>query len=145
MKFQKFIFYFLSFTWGIVMTLVGLLVAGVLLLVGKKPKKHGWCWYFEVGEDWGGLNLGLIFLVGTDSLDVTKNHEFGHAFQNCVWGPLMPFVISIPSAIRYWYRELKYYRKGKYPPTNYTDIWFEWQATWIGRRAMYLINNEKAQ
>ncbi len=44
----------------------------------------------------------------------------------------MPFVVGIPSMIRYWYRELKYNRKGKVPPTSYDSIWFEGQATRIG-------------
>lgn len=45
----------------------------------------------------------------------------------------MLFVITIPSAIRYWYRELKYHRKGLVPPTMYDDIWFEGQATRWGQ------------
>lgn len=143
LKLQKFIFYFLSFTWGIVLTLAGLLVAGVLLLAGKKPKKHGWCYYFEVGENWGGLELGVIFLTDKTQVESTKHHEFGHAIQNCIWGPLMPFVINIPSAIRYWYRELKYHRKFKFPPTEYDDIWFEGQATRWGRKLMGSISSNK--
>ena len=43
----------------------------------------------------------------------------------------MPFVICIPSAARYWYREyLWHFNKEKYrklPP--YDSIWFEGQAT----------------
>jgi hypothetical protein len=35
----------------------------------------------------------------------TMAHECGHGLQNCIWGPLFPFVIAIPSAVRYWYRE----------------------------------------
>ena len=137
MKFKKFIFYFLSFTWGILLTLVGLVVAGVLLLAGKKPKKDCWCWIFEVGEDWGGLNLGIVILTDKDPSVYTKVHEVGHAIQNCMWGLLMIFVITIPSAIRYWYRELKYHRKGKCPPTDYEDIWFEDQDTSLGLALMY--------
>ncbi|MBO5712210.1 MAG: hypothetical protein J6R47_05160 [Acholeplasmatales bacterium] len=45
----------------------------------------------------------------------------------------MPFVICIPSALRYWYRELRYNRKGITPPTKYDDIWFEDEATKLGR------------
>ena len=141
MKQARIVFYILSFTWGIVMTLVGLIVAGVLLLAGKRPKKYGWCYYFEVGENWGGFNLGIIFLTGSNPPERTKNHEFGHAIQNCLWGPLMPFIITIPSAIRYWYRELKYYRKNKFPPTDYDDIWFEGNATMMGTKFMKAIND----
>lgn len=104
---KKALFYVLSFTWGLPMTLIGLVVSLVLLIAGYKPKKHGWCYYFEVGVGWGGLELGVIFLTSETTSKRTRNHEHGHALQNCIWGPLFPFVVSIPSAIRYWLRECK--------------------------------------
>ena len=131
---NKFLFYLLSFTWGLPMTLIGCIVSLALLITGHKPKKHGYTWYFEVGDYWGGVELGVCFLTDKTSDMDTKNHEHGHAIQNCFWGPLMPFVICIPSAIRYWYRELKYHRKGKNPPTEYDDVWFEGDATKRGTR-----------
>lgn len=136
---NKFLFYLLSFTWGLPMTLVGCIVALALLITGHKPKKYGYCWYFEVGNNWGGLELGITFLTDKTPSEHTKIHEMGHGLQNCYWGLLMPFVICIPSAIRYWYRELKYYRKGKTPPTKYSDIWFEHQADILGEN--FIKNN----
>jgi hypothetical protein len=131
---KKFLFYLLSFTWGLPMTLVGCVVSFVLLSLGYKPKKYGYCWYFEIGNNWGGLELGVCFLTDTTPTVDTKNHEHGHAFQNCFFGPLMPFVVSIPSAIRYWYREFKYCKKGKTPPTDYDSIWFEGDASRRGTK-----------
>lgn len=64
-------------------------------------------------------------------------HEAGHGLQNIVWGFLFPFVVCIPSAIRYWYRELKYHRKHIKPKTEYDDIWFEGQATRWGHIYYY--------
>jgi hypothetical protein len=125
------IFYLLSFTWGIIMTLVGCLVTLVLLIAGYKPKKWGHCWYFEIGEYWGGLELGPCFLTNKNPSKHTRNHEHGHGFQNCKYGPFM-VIISLMSAGRYWYRELKYNRKGVVPPTKYDDIWFEGEATKLG-------------
>ena len=133
---NKFLFYLLSFTWGLPMTLIGCVVAAVLLITGHKPKKWGYCYYFEVGENWGGLELGVIFLVNKNSSIHTRDHEHGHAFQNCWFGPLMPFVVSIPSAIRYWYRELFYYRKNKIPNTTYDSVWFEGIASTLGKEFM---------
>lgn len=126
---NNFLFYLLSFTWGLPMTLIGLIVALVLVITGHKPKKHGYCLHFEIGDNWGGVNLGIIFITDKTSDDDTKNHEHGHAFQNCYWGLLFPFVIAIPSVVRYWYREFKYYKKGKTPTTDYDSIWFEGDAT----------------
>jgi hypothetical protein len=38
---KKFLFYLLSFTWGLPMTLVGCVVSFILLSLGYKPKKYG--------------------------------------------------------------------------------------------------------
>lgn len=132
-KLKKFIYYFLSLTWGSLMTTVGCFVAVALLITGHKPKKHAGCFYFEVGESWGGFELGLFFVCSRTSGKSTKDHEFGHNIQNCILGPLMPFIVSIPSAIRYWYREFKYYKKGLEPITVYDAIWFEGQASKWGK------------
>lgn len=134
-------FYILSCTWGCILTLAGLIVASVLMCLGFKPKKYGWCYYFEVGKNWGGLNLGIICITDNEPTKHTKNHEHGHAVQNCMFGPLMPFIVCIPSAIRYWYRELNYNKKGKKPPTEYDDAWFEGQATRIGNKVTFFIVN----
>ena len=134
MKFKIFMFYFLSFTWGLPFTLFGLIIAFALKLLGYLSKKFALVRFFEIGEDWGGLELGLFFVANQNSTFKLRCHEFGHTIQNCIFGPLTPFIICIPSAIRYWYRELHYYRRGKEPKTNYDDIWFEGQATRLGMR-----------
>ncbi len=139
MKFKIFMFYFLSFTWGLPFTLVGLIVALVLRVLGHRSKKFVLVRFFEIGKSWGGLNLGLFFITSQNSTFNLRCHEFGHAIQNCMFGPLTPFIICIPSVIRYWYRELHYYRRGKEPKTNYDDIWFEGQASALG----YEYNKEK--
>lgn len=110
------------------MTLVGLITAFALVCLGNKPKRYGYCLHFVVGKNWGGLNLGLVILTDNNPTEHTKAHEHGHALQNCLYGFLMPFVVAIPSAIRYWHRELNC-RKGIYPETAYDDVWYEGQAT----------------
>lgn len=140
---KKFTFYLLNLTWGLPLNIVGFLVAAVLLIAGKKPQKWGYCYYFEVGDNWGGLELGIFFLCSKNVGAQTKNHEHGHAIQNCYWGVLFPFVIWIPSAFRYWYRELIYYRRGKRPSTMYDDIWFEGQATRWGTALVNRIKEQK--
>lgn len=124
-------YYILSFTWGLPLTLVGLLVGLVLIVLGYKPKRFGWTFYFEIGKNWGGVELGLIFICSEGSSSRIKAHEFGHSIQNCFFGPFMLFVVSIPSAIRYWYREYQY-RRGIRNLPPYDSIWFEGQATQLG-------------
>ena len=132
-KLKKWMFYFLSFTWGIIMTTIGCLASLVLLIAGCKPKRNQYGWYFEAGKGWGGCELGCMCIVNTNPSQHTLNHEFGHAIQNCYFGPLMIF-ISIASAIRYWYREylvqIKKVSRTSLP--KYDSIWFEGDATKIG-------------
>ena len=101
------LFYIISFTWGILMTLFGCLCALGLLITGHKPKLFHQNIYFEVGTGWGGFEAGCFFFCCKDHSLHLMQHESGHGLQNLVLGPLMPFIISIPSCIRYWLRECK--------------------------------------
>lgn len=134
---NKATFYLLSFTWGIVMSIIGCLAALGLLIAGHKPEKWGYCLHFRLGKNWGGVNLGPVIITDVYSGDSSsiKNHEHGHALQNCKYGLFM-IVVSIMSFIRYWYRELKYYRKNLIPPTAYDDAWYEGEATKLGDEFM---------
>ena len=139
---NKFLFYFLSCTWGCILTTIGAIVALGLIVTGHKPKKWGYCWYFEVGNSrWGGMELGIFFLCNKNPSDYIRNHELGHGLQNCLFGPAMPFVICIPSFIRYWYREIRQ-KIGKPCLTKYDDIWFEGSATRLGTELINTIQND---
>lgn len=131
---NKFLFYLLSFTWGLPITLIGLITAFALIIIGIKPQKYGYCLHFQTGNNWGGISLGIVFITDKTPSNHTKNHEHGHSIQNCYLGFLFPFIIMIPSAIRYWYRELKYHKRGKTPPTKYDDFWVEADATKRGTK-----------
>lgn len=128
------LFYILSFTWGLPLTLIGASVALVLTFKGYKPKRYGYCIFYEVGENWGGLNLGLFCFISKNVSKSTKQHEFGHGLQNCLYGILTPFIVTIPSAIRYWYRRIRQ-EKGLINITPYDAVWFEKQATEWGKLA----------
>lgn len=131
---KRIVFYFLSFTWGILATLPGIIVILLAAPLGRVKVFHGRL-YAVIGEGWGGVELGCFFVIGKDC-DGCRAHETGHGLQNIIWGPLYIFVIGIPSAIRYWYREFIYatnYEKWKKLP-NYDSIWFEGQATRWGEK-----------
>lgn len=133
-KLPKTLFYILSLTWGLPLTIIGAIVFGVLIILGKTPKKWDYCYYICVGKSWGGLEFGLFFIVDESESDHTKKHEQGHGIQNCYFGPFMIFIVCIPSAIRYWYREIiKKINPNKILP-EYDSIWFEKQATEQGYR-----------
>ena len=124
-------FWVLSCSWGIVMTLVGFVTTLVLLVTGHKPKRNQYSWYFEIGESWGGLELGCMCLTSKNPSQHTLNHEFGHQIQNCIYGPFM-ICISIASAIRYHYRNWIKKHKPTINLSPYDSIWFEGEATKIG-------------
>ena len=127
------LFYLLSFTWGILMSFIGLLVMIPFLLTGKVktisgrlygvfPKKFGKGWGFE---------LGCFFFTSYDCYDCSTIlfHEMGHGIQNIFYGPFMLFIVSIPSMIRFWYREIQMKKHPEKRLKPYDSIWFESQAT----------------
>lgn len=131
---SKTLYWILSWTWGLPMTLIGSLIFGLLRLVGFKPRSNQYGYVFEIGKEWGGASLGPISIVNKNPSQRILDHEFGHSLQNCYIGPLMLFV-SLASAVRYWYREyLTKIKKMKYSELpDYDDIWFEGTATYLGK------------
>lgn len=127
-------FYLLSFTWGLPLTLIGCIVALVLIATGHKPKKWGWCWYFETKKSWG-FNMGVFFVCGETFTSSLKSHELGHGVQNCIFGVFMP-VLAGCSAVRFWYREYRHKIKGvKYSDMPaYDAFWLEGMATRLGEK-----------
>lgn len=137
---HKWLYYILLYTWALPLTLIGWVIALFLLIIGKKPQNyHGMC-MFRIKERWGGFSIGQVIVRDTTSSDKEINpHEYGHSFQLAIFGFFTLFLVIIPSVIRYWYRELKYERKLKIPPTDYDDIWFEGSATYVGNKAVEVI------
>lgn len=107
------VFWLLSLTWGCIMSVIGLVVAFFLLITGHKPKIFGWSLHFFVGRSWGGVNLGPVIITNIGA-ETTQFHEHGHGLQNCLWGPLFPFVIALPSMYRYHLRNFNYESKKTY-------------------------------
>lgn len=136
----EWLWWVLQFTWSLPMTLIGCIVALVLICRGHRPKKYGWCYCFELDTDWG-LELG-IFFISPDSNSM-KNHEHGHAIQNIYLGPFAVTCVSLPSAFRFWWRELKRKKNPKIKLPPYDSIWFEGQASRSGRKFIKEINKTK--
>lgn len=133
---KRTMFYVMSLTWGLPLTLCGGVVALFLLATGHRPCRWGGCLCFEVGKTrWGGLNLGLVVLCQPNTPALLKNHEFGHAIQNCYLGPIMLFFV-LCSAVRYHYRDYKERKGVALPP--YDSWWFEGQATEYGHKYIKL-------
>ena len=133
---HRWLYYLLACTWGIIMTLLGWLITLILFLFklicwkGVNFKKYYWIYLIKVGPDyWGGCEMGLMFLRDWKSREEYINpHEFGHTVQNCLFGPLFPFLVAVPSATRYWLREI--FPNKEWGP--YDGAWFEDAATQCG-------------
>ena len=127
---NRFLFWFLQLTWGLPLNLIGGVMAILLICRGYKPQRFGHAIYFEVGQSWGGVNFGGFFFVQKNASQPLKRHEYGHSFQNILLGVFMPFLVNIPSAIRYHYRS---YKKAKgYSLAPYDRFWCEGWATRLG-------------
>ncbi len=132
------IYYVLSYTWGLLMTIVGWVTYGFIKLFLRKKivtsGKFGPSRYIMIGKNWGGLSLGTNFLLadgmGPTWTQHTGEHECGHTFQNALLGPLFLFLVFIPSVIRYWYQTSQV-KKHK-PTKEYDSIWFEGCASDAG-------------
>lgn len=132
------LYYLLNYTWGLFMTIVGWIVYWfITIFMHSKIKEKGSfgpCRYIMIGKNWGGLNLGTVFLLGEGMGDMwtlhTKQHECGHSFQNAVLGPLFIFMVLIPSVTRYWVQHFNSKKGVKNRP--YDEIWFEGSASTIG-------------
>ena len=131
---RRWVYYLLSFTWGLPMNIIGGIVALVLLCCGRRPQRHGWNFWFPMPINFG-LELGIFFLAPTNASEHIKNHELGHSIQNIYFGPLTSGMVSIPSAVRFWWREIKS-KMGNKITTKYDDAWFEGQATKSGNEFM---------
>ena len=114
------------------MNLAGMAAAAVMLLTGHRPKRFGPCVYFEHGDGWGGMSWGMFFIVCRGADERLLAHELGHGMQNCRFGPFMPFLVGIPSSLRYWYRRILKRVSGREPKRPYDAAWFEGQATRVG-------------
>lgn len=130
-------------TWGIIMSLIGLITVLICVIFLKcKVHKNGFTFIIEIGGNWGGVNLGCVSLCGgyttvcpdENWFQHTRRHEFGHSLQNLIFGPLFPFIVAIPSAIRYHYQN--YRSKKGLSNKEYDSIWFEGQATKWGTWAI---------
>lgn len=136
-KIKKLLYYALNLTWGIPLNIIGFVTATVLTILGYRGKRYNGCIYYEVGNNWGGLEMGLIFVVNKNPNEFILNHEYGHSVQNSFFGPLYIPVIWIPSSVRYWIRTIGA-NLGKTFKTGYYDIWFEKGANDLGTKTRYL-------
>lgn len=134
---KRFLYYFISLTWDCLSNIMGSIVALVLILTKHEVFFFGPKICIVVGQNWGGLSLGIFTIISRAAKDSyhTLAHEYGHSLQGLILGPLSIPLVLIWSASRYHIRNYIRNKKGyeaykKLPP--YDSIWFERTATKYG-------------
>ena len=128
------LYFLLNCTWGSLLTIMGLIITVILLpFSGFKIRRYNNIYYLRTCfKGYWGFEMGLMFVVAKDGdTRYLKNHEYGHTVQNAILGPFQLILVTIPSFLRYWYREIRELL-GKPCRNDYDDIWFEWNATKLG-------------
>lgn len=136
------LFYLLSYTWGAPITVIGCIYALFFVLTKHEPKRFGYCCYFESKRLKGAFNVGTYIFTPPKPTTDLLSHEHGHALQNCLYGMFMPFLVAIPSCLRYHYRRFMRKCLHKKPKTTYDSIWFENEATIIGNTLYNLLEKK---
>lgn len=107
-KFKQILLTIWIFIWSVPLNLFAVIMSIGLLIIGCKPSLWGPAVHFTWGHNWGGLEMGLCCFITDDKPTYhTKCHEVGHLLQQAIFGPFMPFLVSLPSASRYWLYEFK--------------------------------------
>lgn len=122
---------------------MGLVAAFVCMICGAKSEKFYWVFLQKVGPKyWGGLEMGVNFFRDKDEDDYhfINDHEFGHTFQNTLFGPFDVFISFIPSCVRYWVQTIRYAKHKSNPP--YDAAWFEDSATQCGKYAVWYLDRQ---
>ncbi len=145
---HRVLYYIISLTWGLLLTIFGFLVT-LALLIGRifnkniHFKKYYWIYGISAGPDyWGGFETGLMFVRDQKSTLSVDSHEFGHTFQNTLFGPFQ-IIWSLTSVVRYWYIDLFFDRKNKTYPKAYDSYWLEDAASQCGKYAIEYIRAKK--
>lgn len=131
---KTFCFFVVQFVWGAPQSIIGLL----LLLKYSKCEKsfyHGALLVLHDGA-FGGISLGPFIFVnksrGEKWINEVKVHEYGHAIQSLIFGPLYLFVIGLPSIV--WCNAKKYRKLREEGGVSYYKFYPEKYANVLGQK-----------
>ena len=129
-------FYILSFTWGIILSALGLVASLALRALGYRqyPNQYGYV-IFLGNNSWGGFTLGPYSFVCPDATPELLAHEAGHSYQNALFGPIA-ILLTLVSIVHYW---VSYFVPKV--QDDYYDFWTEKNATKLGEATRNVIKN----
>lgn len=126
---KTFLFRLWQWTWGFPQTLLG----AVLYLIHRN-KPHG-LYHGSVVTYWdipGSLGVGMFLFIGK-STDVSSIlvHEYGHAVQSLILGPLFLPIMGLPSFI--WCNVPYFQRLRREKNISYYRFYPESTANFLGK------------
>ena len=137
-SYSPFVFYFLSFSWGLLFTMLGYLLLLLCLPFGKvkvygdiiflefnKPSR-----YYPTHYGGTGFSLGNVFFVSKNPENSLLKHQLGRCVQYSMLGPLMIFFVMIPMFIRFIFYKMFFDNKSM----PFRSMWHERLSDYIGNR-----------
>lgn len=130
--FDRFMFYFWQFTWGLPVNIIGF-VMFLIMLKGHRRERFCNAVVTYIPGNWGGVSMG-IFIFMCEGRDKnwehdTRIHEYGHTIQCLLLGVFYWLIIGIPSAIWCNFPPCVNYRK-KNDVSYYALYCEKWANVW---------------
>ena len=110
----------LLYIWQFPQNIIGLLI--ILYIKGETKHKYQNIKYYYYDPFPGGISLGNYLIVGSNHSQTIK-HEFGHAIQSRILGPLYLIIIGLPSIVWAWLYEPVTKETGNGYYRFYTERW----------------------
>ena len=127
---MKYISFLIQFTYGLVQSLLGL-----ILFLKYKNCKHQF-YQSSILTYWpkkGGISLGVFIFVNEKSKnrDYLIKHEYGHSIQSLILGPLYLLIVGLPSFV--WANSNYFVNKRKRNNIDYYSFITEKNANYLGK------------
>ena len=130
---KRFLFWLWQWTWGLPQSL---LATVIFLCNRKRPRSR---YRNSIVIHWkkgGSLGLGIFLFLGTGATGDRQRpilaHEYGHALQSLILGPLFLPVIGLPSFLWCNLPWARRYRREK--QVSYCRFYTESNANWLAHR-----------
>lgn len=118
------------FVWELPQNLIGSIAFSVMSVLGRIKNIELEKGRLFVKSDIE-ISLGLFVFWDDDFMSVNKKHEFGHAVQSQILGPLYLLVVGVPSVVRKQYFDWCLSGNDKYWPDYYSGFPENW-ADYLG-------------
>ena len=129
------LFWLWQWTWGLPQTLLGFVI---FLFCRKCPHERYRGTVVTYWSQKGSLGVGMFLFLGCDDPEV-RVHEYGHALQSMILGPLFLPVMGIPSFL--WCNLPPCRRLRKEKGVSYYAFYPEKNANFFGR----LVTKERCE